>query len=77
VRDLDAAGVLLDDLAIRHPSLDDVFLTLTGHLTELDAVGGADGADGVDGAGPLTEAGLTEPALAQASLAATHVQERD
>jgi ABC-2 type transport system ATP-binding protein len=37
VRDLDAAGVLLDDLAIRHPSLDDVFLTLTGHLTEAEA----------------------------------------
>jgi ABC-2 type transport system ATP-binding protein len=36
VRDLDAAGVLLDDLAIRHPSLDDVFLTLTGHQTETD-----------------------------------------
>jgi ABC-2 type transport system ATP-binding protein len=31
VRDLDAAGVLLDDLSIRRPSLDDVFLTLTGH----------------------------------------------
>jgi ABC-2 type transport system ATP-binding protein len=30
VRELDAAGVLLDDLAIRRPSLDDVFLTLTG-----------------------------------------------
>jgi len=30
VRDLDAADVLLDDLAIRHPSLDDVFLALTG-----------------------------------------------
>jgi ABC-2 type transport system ATP-binding protein len=30
VRDLDTAGVVLDDLAIRHPSLDDVFLTLTG-----------------------------------------------
>jgi ABC-2 type transport system ATP-binding protein len=29
-RDLDAAGVLLDDIAIRRPSLDDVFLTLTG-----------------------------------------------
>ncbi len=29
VRDLDAADVLLDDLAIAHPSLDDVFLTLT------------------------------------------------
>ena len=35
VRDLDAARVLLDDLAIRHPSLDDVFLTLTGR-TSLD-----------------------------------------
>ena len=33
VRELDAAGVLLDDLAIRHPSLDDVFLTLTGRLS--------------------------------------------
>jgi ABC-2 type transport system ATP-binding protein len=34
IRDLDAADVLLDDVAIRHPSLDDVFLTLTGHLAE-------------------------------------------
>jgi ABC-2 type transport system ATP-binding protein len=31
VRDLDAAGISLDDLSIRHPSLDDVFMTLTGH----------------------------------------------
>jgi ABC-2 type transport system ATP-binding protein len=37
VRDLDAAGVLLDDLSIRHPSLDDVFLTLTGHVSAEDA----------------------------------------
>jgi ABC-2 type transport system ATP-binding protein len=34
VRELDLAGVLLDDLAIRHPSLDDVFLTLTGRATD-------------------------------------------
>ncbi len=34
VRDLDEAGVALDDLSIRHASLDDVFLTLTGHLSE-------------------------------------------
>jgi ABC-2 type transport system ATP-binding protein len=34
VRDLDAAGVLLDDLGIRRPSLDDVFLILTGHAAE-------------------------------------------
>ncbi len=40
VRDLDDAGVLLDDLAIRHPSLDDVFLTLTGHLAGPEVNGG-------------------------------------
>ncbi|MDQ2886026.1 MAG: ATP-binding cassette domain-containing protein [Chloroflexota bacterium] len=33
VRDLDAAQVPLDDLALRRPTLDDVFLTLTGHAT--------------------------------------------
>jgi ABC-2 type transport system ATP-binding protein len=37
VRDLDAAGVVLDDMSIRHPSLDDVFLTLTGHVSAEDA----------------------------------------
>ncbi len=31
VRDLDAAHIPLDDLALRRPTLDDVFLTLTGH----------------------------------------------
>jgi ABC-2 type transport system ATP-binding protein len=35
VRDLDAAGVHLDDLALRRPTLDDVFLTLTGHAAEV------------------------------------------
>jgi ABC-2 type transport system ATP-binding protein len=34
VRDLDAADVRLDDLALRRPTLDDVFLTLTGHAAE-------------------------------------------
>ncbi len=34
VRELDAAGVLLDDLGIRRPSLDDVFLTLTGRAAD-------------------------------------------
>ena len=33
VRDLDTAGVILDDLSIRHPSLDEVFLSLTGHAS--------------------------------------------
>ena len=31
---IDAAGVLLDDLGIRRPSLDDVFLTLTGRAAD-------------------------------------------
>jgi ABC-2 type transport system ATP-binding protein len=34
VRDLDAAGLALDDLAVHRPTLDDVFLTLTGHVAE-------------------------------------------
>jgi ABC-2 type transport system ATP-binding protein len=34
VRDLDAARLQLDDLALRRPTLDDVFLTLTGHAAE-------------------------------------------
>jgi len=39
--DLDAAGVLLDDLSIRRPSLDDVFLILTGHAAGHAAGGSA------------------------------------
>jgi ABC-2 type transport system ATP-binding protein len=34
VRALDVAGVKVDDLALRRPTLDDVFLTLTGHGAE-------------------------------------------
>jgi ABC-2 type transport system ATP-binding protein len=50
VRLLSGAGIALDDLAIRRPTLDDVFLKLTGHAAEeegsdrLDEDGtGADG----------------------------------
>ncbi|MEI8056825.1 MAG: ATP-binding cassette domain-containing protein [Actinomycetes bacterium] len=34
VRALDVAGVHIDDVALRRPTLDDVFLTLTGHVAE-------------------------------------------
>jgi ABC-2 type transport system ATP-binding protein len=34
VRDFDAAGVRVDDLGLHRPTLDDVFLTLTGHTAE-------------------------------------------
>jgi ABC-2 type transport system ATP-binding protein len=34
VRRLDEAGIGIDDIAVRRPTLDDVFLTLTGHAAE-------------------------------------------
>jgi ABC-2 type transport system ATP-binding protein len=36
IRDLDAAGIPLADIALRRPTLDDAFLALTGHRTQLD-----------------------------------------
>jgi len=36
VRGLDGAGVQTHGLALRRPSLDDVFLALTGHAAEED-----------------------------------------
>jgi ABC-2 type transport system ATP-binding protein len=34
VRRLDDAGIAIDDISVRTPTLDDVFLTLTGHAAE-------------------------------------------
>jgi len=34
VQTLTGAGIAMDDIALRRPTLDDVFLTLTGHTTE-------------------------------------------
>jgi ABC-2 type transport system ATP-binding protein len=48
VRRVDTAGVPISDLSLRRPTLDDVFLALTGHATEAspDDMGGlAGGAD--------------------------------
>jgi ABC-2 type transport system ATP-binding protein len=45
VRRLDAAGVAIDDIAVRRPTLDDVFLTLTGHTAEEVAEADGDGAE--------------------------------
>ena len=33
-RRLDRAGIDVDDIAVRRPTLDDVFLTLTGHTAD-------------------------------------------
>jgi ABC-2 type transport system ATP-binding protein len=37
VRDLDEAGIGIDDIGLRRPTLDDVFLSLTGHASAEDA----------------------------------------
>jgi oleandomycin transport system ATP-binding protein len=34
IRRLDEAGIVVDDLSLRRPSLDEVFLAVTGHLAE-------------------------------------------
>jgi ABC-2 type transport system ATP-binding protein len=41
VRGLDSAGVQIQGLALRRPSLDDVFLALTGHAAEEDGQPGS------------------------------------
>jgi ABC-2 type transport system ATP-binding protein len=35
IRDLDAEGIEIDDIGLRRPTLDDVFISLTGHAAEV------------------------------------------
>ena len=37
LRDLDEAGIAIDDIGLRRPTLDDVFIALTGHAAEPSA----------------------------------------
>jgi ABC-2 type transport system ATP-binding protein len=39
VRDLDEAGIHIDDIGLRRPTLDDVFLALTGHASAEELAG--------------------------------------
>ncbi|MCF3963497.1 ATP-binding cassette domain-containing protein [Streptomyces fuscigenes] len=55
IRELDARGIEIDDIGLRRPTLDDVFLSLTGHAAE-DAATDADagkngGTGGTEGGG--------------------------
>ena len=53
VRRLDSAGMTVAELSLHRPTLDDVFLTLTGHHAEAGAPGeGDDAADGDAGNRP-------------------------
>lgn len=49
IRELDARGVEIDDIGLRRPTLDDVFISLTGHVAEV-APNGENGEDGATGA---------------------------
>jgi ABC-2 type transport system ATP-binding protein len=39
VRRLDAAGVGIDDISLHRPTLDDVFIALTGHAAAVEPSG--------------------------------------
>ncbi|MFJ6936932.1 ATP-binding cassette domain-containing protein [Streptomyces sp. NPDC101132] len=46
IRELDARGIEIDDIGLRRPTLDDVFISLTGHAAALaEEENGAAGAD--------------------------------
>jgi oleandomycin transport system ATP-binding protein len=44
-RRLDDEGIQMDELALRRPSLDEVFLAITGHVTEIEELDSQAGAD--------------------------------
>jgi ABC-2 type transport system ATP-binding protein len=44
VRDLDEVGIVIDDIGLRRPTLDEVFLSLTGHSVESGRPDDGDGA---------------------------------
>ncbi|MGW3867153.1 ATP-binding protein DrrA1-3 family domain-containing protein, partial [Streptomyces sp. NPDC005047] len=39
IRELDVRGIEIDDIGLRRPTLDDVFLSLTGHVAEAEGEG--------------------------------------
>ncbi|MDQ8708143.1 ATP-binding cassette domain-containing protein [Streptomyces sp. LHD-70] len=40
IRELDARGIEIDDIGLRRPTLDDVFISLTGHAAEVEDTAG-------------------------------------
>ncbi|MEV6839348.1 ATP-binding cassette domain-containing protein [Streptomyces sp. NPDC051133] len=47
IRELDTRGIELDDVGLRRPTLDDVFLSLTGHVAEAAGQDEANGKEAV------------------------------
>ncbi|MFG2622324.1 ATP-binding cassette domain-containing protein [Streptomyces sp. NPDC048507] len=62
IRELDSRGIEIDDIGLRRPTLDDVFISLTGHAAERgadeDTTAGAEAGsgDGSGSEGPRKEA---------------------
>ncbi|HEX9234674.1 MAG TPA: daunorubicin/doxorubicin resistance ABC transporter ATP-binding protein DrrA, partial [Actinomycetota bacterium] len=56
MRRLDQRKIHITDLALRRPTLDDVFLNLTGHSAEADPTGAGERGDG-EGPGPARRRG--------------------
>ncbi|MFF2192695.1 ATP-binding cassette domain-containing protein [Streptomyces sp. NPDC058157] len=62
IRELDLRGIEIDDIGLRRPTLDDVFISLTGHaaeLTENNGSGSGNGNGNADGgeAAPASRGG--------------------
>ncbi|MEU1403303.1 ATP-binding cassette domain-containing protein [Streptomyces sp. NPDC005728] len=47
IRELDTRGIEIDDIGLRRPTLDDVFLSLTGHVAEAADQDGTNGKEAV------------------------------
>ncbi|MEU6989673.1 ATP-binding cassette domain-containing protein [Streptomyces sp. NPDC046465] len=45
IRELDTRGIEIDDIGLRRPTLDDVFISLTGHVAEQQAEGNGESAE--------------------------------
>ncbi|MFI5657200.1 ATP-binding cassette domain-containing protein [Streptomyces sp. NPDC051684] len=50
IRDLDTRGIEIDDIGLRRPTLDDVFISLTGHVAEEPAADESEQTEGPKGA---------------------------
>ena len=57
IRELDARGIEIDDIGLRRPTLDDVFLSLTGHAAEAEEENGEGTEGGGDGGERRTKGG--------------------
>ncbi|NUS56405.1 MAG: ATP-binding cassette domain-containing protein [Streptomycetaceae bacterium] len=76
IRDLDARGIEIDDIGLRRPTLDDVFISLTGHHAE--AAAGSDDEDdsgpAEDGSGPGKDGPGPDPGEARTAAAGKDVR---